>query len=74
MYAMEEINEMIENAPSNTLILCRMGGISALLSHLCTPEVLEVRLRAVRLFAMITRNNKKVQQYALKAGAVNLAA
>ena len=71
--AMEEINEMIENAPSNTLILCRMGGVSALLSLLCTSKCLDVKLRAVRLFAMITRNNKKVQQYAARSGAINLA-
>jgi len=58
---MEEINEMLENAPANTLTLCRMGGMSAIMSLLATSTVPAVRLRVVRLFAMITRNNKKVQ-------------
>ena len=50
-----------------------MGGMTAILELMCLHESDEVRKAIGRIFTSITNNNKKIQAFAFKTGAVNLA-
>ena len=70
---LNSITELIENAPQNNINLCRMGGMTPILELICAHESDEVRKAACRIFNLMTANNKKIQEFATKNGAVNLA-
>ena len=70
----EELTELTETSGQNSTNICRLGGMPNILNMIVSHDLPEIRQASCRLFSAITSNNKKVQQYALKAGAVNLAA
>lgn len=70
----EELTELTETSGQNSTNICRIGGMTNILNMIVSHDLPVVRQASCRLFSAITSNNKKVQQYALKAGAVNLAA
>ena len=51
-----------------------MGGLQALLEIMVAHEDDEVRKNAGQVFNAVTGNNLKVQTFAAKTGAINLAA
>ena len=56
----EEVSELIEQSSTNTINICRMGGMAAILELLCAHEVDEIRVKACRIFVSCSQNNIKV--------------
>ena len=69
----EDIKELVELNNANNLSLANMGGIQALLELIVAHKEDSVRKSACQLFSSVTANNDKVQNFATKSGAVNLA-
>lgn len=72
----EEITEMVELAPRNSMNLCLMGGLTALLCLIVALDKEEdhkTRRSACLLVSSSMSSNKEVQEFAAKAGAVNLS-
>lgn len=71
----EQLTELVEVNPNNNLTFCHMGGMPSLLNLIVTPTQEEcLRKLGCRFFTQMTNNNTKVQTWAAKVGAVNLAA
>ena len=69
----DEISELIEQSSANTINICRMGGMSAILELMCAHDYIDVRVKAARIFVSCTQNNIKVQNFVARLGTVNLA-
>ena len=50
----DEVGELIEQSSSNTINICRMGGMTAILELLCAHEIDEIRVKACRIFVSCT--------------------
>lgn len=64
--------DLAEMHPRNNLNLCLMGGMTELLSIIFSHESDQVRQRACSLLTSIMSNNRQVQEFASKSGAINL--
>lgn len=72
---MELLTEMLDLAelhPRNNMNVCLMGGMGEILSMIFFHESPKVRKLACSIFTTIVTNNKEVQEFAAKAGAINL--
>ena len=69
---MEELTDLAELHPRNNLNLCLQGGMSELLSLIFSHESAQVRKQTCMLLTSIMANNKQVQEFASKSGAINL--
>lgn len=63
---------MAELHPRNNLNLCLMGGMTELLSLIYSHESAQVRKATCHLLTSIMSNNRQVQEFASKSGAINL--
>ena len=63
----------MEVTSQNSLGFCRMGGMRALLMLIITHQNVKVRKPACQLFCTIIANNKTMQEFAMRLGAVNLS-
>ena len=76
----EELSELVAVNAANNFNLCLMGGMVALLEIMVgyTNDLDDkgdsIRKQGCLLFNAVTGNNQKVQNFAAKAGAINLAA
>ena len=64
--------DLAELHPRNNLNLCLMGGMTELLSIIFSHESDQVRQTACSLLTSIMSNNRQVQEFASKSGAINL--
>lgn len=64
--------DLAEMHPRNNLNLCLMGGMTELLSLIFSHENDRVRQTACSLLTSIMSNNRQVQEFASKSGAINL--
>ena len=69
--AFDEIKDLSELSAVNNINLCRMGGMAAVMSLIVKHSSDEIRTLAARLFASMTSNEKKIQAYANRSGALN---
>lgn len=69
----EEIAMPLEASSQNNLNLCRMGGFKALLEVFMCSQDDEIRKKASAMMSSLMSNNLKVQEFAMKHGAVNLS-
>ena len=70
----EEFTELLELNKQSNISVCRMGGLPTVLQLMIVHESPEVRKFSARAFNTICGNNQEAQEYALRAGAVNLSA
>ena len=70
----DELSELVAVNAANNYNICLMGGMTALLQIMVGHDSDDVRKQACQTFSSVTGNNQKVQNFALKAGAINLAA
>ena len=70
----DEIKELVELSNANNIGLARLGGLQALLEIMVAHGDDGVRKNAAQVFNAVTGNNLKVQSFAVKTGAINLAA
>jgi len=68
----EELTDLVELHPRNNLNLCLMGGMIEVLCIIFSHPDDEVRRAACRIFSSVVANNPEVQEFASKAGAMNL--
>ena len=73
MEIFEEIAQPLEASSQNNLNLCRMGGFKALLEVFMCSTDNAIRKRAASMMSSLMSNNLKVQEYAMKHGALNLS-
>lgn len=69
----DELSELIELNPKNHINFCNMGGMISLLELIMVHKNDKVRHASCRTLVSITSNNNETQNFANKAGAVNLA-
>merc|ERR1712176_1734194 len=69
----EDLQELFEINSANDISFCNMGGLTPLLVLIIAHSNDKVRKAACRIFNSITANNPKVQIFATKVGAINLA-
>ena len=65
-----ELTETTRNACTN---LCHLGGLPPLFEIACAHPDAAARKRACSLLCSLTGNNKAVQEFAMRSGAINLA-
>ena len=70
----DELEELIEMSSANHINLCRMGGMTMLLTIIVVHWSTSIRKKASMLFNTVNGNNIKVQEHSAKEGAHNLAA
>jgi len=70
--ALEELTDLAELHPRNNLNLCLMGGMTELLSLILSHSSEDVRRTACSLLTSVLTNNRQVQEFASKSGAINL--
>lgn len=69
---LEEVAELAELHPRNNLNVCLMGGMTELLSLIFSHENAQVRKASCTVLTAIMSNNRQVQEFASKSGALNL--
>ncbi len=69
---LEELTDLAELHARNNLNLCLMGGMTELLSLIFSHESSTVRKQSCQLLTSIMSNNRQVQEFASKSGAINL--
>ena len=69
----EECQDLVELHPRNNLNLCLMGGLTEILCMIFSHENETVRKAACRVLTTVCSNNPDVQDFANKAGTINLA-
>jgi Zn-dependent M16 (insulinase) family peptidase len=69
---LEELTDLAELHARNNLNLCLMGGMTELLSLIYSHESGVVRKQSCHLLTSIMSNNRQVQEFASKSGAINL--
>lgn len=72
MELLEELTDLAELHARNNLNLCLMGGMTELLSLIFSHESAQVRKQTCHLLTSIMSNNRQVQEFASKSGAINL--
>ena len=65
---------MMEVQARNSLNICRMGGMTSLLELVVLHENDQIRKSVGGAINQATANNKEVQNFASKSGAINLSA
>ena len=70
---LEETKELIEINSARSITFANMGGIQSLLEIIVTHSDANIRKSACSLFSLLNANNKYVQTFSTKSGAVNLA-
>ena len=73
MQSTDDLMELIDNTPDCHIQMCYLGGMEALLTLMIAHQSEKVRKNLTRIFIRICNNNAKVQEYALKNAAINLA-
>jgi len=68
----EELQDLVELHPRNNLNLCLSGGMHELLSLALAHPSQGVRRSVCFLISSVCSNNKQVQEFASKGGALNL--
>ena len=71
---LEEMLDLAEMHPRNNLNVCLMGGMSEILSLIFSHDNQRVRKIACSILTTIVSNNREVQVFAAKSGAINLSA
>ena len=71
---LEELTDLAELHSRSNLNLCLQGGMTELLSLILSHESARVRKATCHLLTSITSNNRQVQEFASKSGAINLVA
>jgi hypothetical protein len=69
---LEELLDLAELHPRSNLNFCMMGGMHELMAIIFSHPSDKVRKLACSIFSSINQNNKEVQDFANKAGAMNL--
>lgn len=69
---MEELQELLEMNPRNNLNLCLSGGMTELLSIALGHPSDELRVKACSIISSVSADNKQVQEFAVRSGALNL--
>ena len=69
---LEELTDLAELHSRSNLNLCLQGGMTELLSLILSHESARVRKATCHLLTSITSNNRQVQEFASKSGAINL--
>lgn len=69
---LDEMCDLAELHPRNNLNFCVMGGMTQILALLFSHESDKVRKGSCHLLTAVMTNNRQVQEFASKSGAVNL--
>ena len=73
MKSLDDLIEIIDNTQDCHVQMCTLGGMEALLTLMIAHQSEKIRKHLTRIFIRICNNNPKVQEYALKNAAINLA-
>lgn len=72
IHLLEELLDLVEIHPRSNMNFCLMGGMHELMALVFSHPADNVRKLACSIFASINQNNMEVQDFANKAGAMNL--
>jgi hypothetical protein len=69
---LDELQDLVEMHPRSNHNFCLFGGMHELLSLIISHPNEKVRKASCSIFSSICQNNDEVQEFANKAGAINL--
>lgn len=70
---LDELVDLVELHPRNNMNLCLSGGMIEVLSMILSHPDEAIRKKSCSVFTTVVSNNKEVQDFASKLGALNLS-